>query len=823
MESTRRPHFGLLLRQFRAEAGMTQQELAERAKMSAEAIGALERGTRTRPRRDTVLLLGNALVLSADQQALLEGTAELSRRASHQVRLSGVKAPVLRLVGPDESPATPHNLPRSLTSFVGRERACGEITDLLGRHGIVTLVGSGGVGKTRVALEIAGSLLDRYPDGVWLVDLAPVPDPEHVGEAILRVLEIPSSSGPPTEAIVAYLKRRRTLLLLDNCEHVVAAVGEVVAAVAQSCPGVHLLSTSRQGLEVAGECAYGVPSLDNAAAVQLFSDRARTAHAGFALGAENAAAVEEICGRLDGIPFAIELAAARVCVLAPRQIADRLDERFRLLSSVDTNAAPRHRTMTALLEWSYDLLSAREQRFFEALSVFAGGCTLEAATAVCAEDGEDEFGVLDLIASLVNRSLLVAELAGETQRYRFLETMRQYAAQKLAQRGATDEVARRHAQAYLALAQRLEAAMDTTSDRELLAASEPEQDNWRAALRWTLGKGRDIRLGQRICALAPDVVWSPATSAEGTRWLGKALALICDATPAALVADLHLADAHAWGISSNPGLALLDTQRALLRYRALGDSLGVARAQGSLGFSLVIYFRLDEGEALLHEALLAARRLDKPRLTARVLTYLGYAKSYRNDFAAGRAYLAEAFEIATAVGANRQVAKALAVQASLEYDAGEVETAIRLTRLAIEKQRSLSAPVPPAWTVHLALLLTVAGQYAEARTDAAQAVESAIEYRMSGMVVLALQTLVVPHVLGNRSDLPAAEAQREAKLLGFVETHFPYPKVYGLISESERAVEMLRDLLGPDEVARLMAAGAAMAEDAAVEEARALV
>ena len=511
MKAIDRPQFGTLLRRLRLEAGLTQQELAEQAKLSVEAISQLERGTRTRPHRNTIALLAEALGLSAQDAALLESAADISRNVAQRMRRAAVNSSVLRLVRPDEKSAVPHNLPLQLTSFVGRERDCPEIDDLLERHNLVTLVGSAGVGKTRAALEVAGNRLERYPDGVWFVDLAPLRDRSLVGEAILSALQVPSASGPAINDIVAYLKRRQLLLLLDNCEHLAMSVQDVVTAIVQMCASVHVLATSRQSLEVAGEHAYRLPSLDGSAAARLFIDRARAADASFAFGDDTANAVSEICRRLDGIPLAIELAAARVQVLAARQIAERLNQRFRLLVSADSKALPRHRTMAALLDWSYDLLSAREQRFFDALSVFDGGCTLETAMAVCAQENEDELDMLELIASLVRKSLLIAERSGEAKRYRLLESTRQYAANKLAERGTHDEFARRHAHAFRELAKTLEASLDSISDRDLADLSQTERENWRSALEWTLGTKHDVTLGQRIAATDALVLWDSVT------------------------------------------------------------------------------------------------------------------------------------------------------------------------------------------------------------------------------------------------------------------------------------------------------------------------
>ena len=396
MEAAGRPHFGALLRQLRCDAGMTQQELAERAKLSVEAISQLERGIRTRPQRQTVALLGSALDLSPEQKTIFASAISATHPPRQRGRSEALKASLLRLVRSDALVTPSHNLPQQLTSFVGRDQEVSEIAALLREHRLVTVVGAGGVGKTRVAVQVAADLQDGFPDGVWLVELAALPRQELVETAVLHSLNLASTSGPALDVVTAYLRPRRLLLILDNCEHVIAQAREVVGNIVEACPSVYILATSRQALALLGERVYQLPSLavppascrtasDAASfeAVALFCDRSHAVGAPFALDDENARDVVNICRRLDGIPLAIEFAAARAKVLAPRQIAQRLDQRFRLLTGGDPRALPRHQTVTALLDWSYDLLTPREQSFFESLSVFAGGCTFEAAVAVC--------------------------------------------------------------------------------------------------------------------------------------------------------------------------------------------------------------------------------------------------------------------------------------------------------------------------------------------------------------------------------------------------------------------------------------------------------
>jgi predicted ATPase len=344
----------------------------------------------------------------------------------------------------DEATIAKHNLPRQLSSFVGRENELAEIAELLKVPGFVTLVGAGGIGKTRCALAVATAVVDEFADGVWFVDLAPVADPA-LANAIAQAFDLPLSPNlPPLDTVVGYLKRKHLLLVLDNCEHVVAQARAVVATILHACPEVHILATSREGLHVAGEQQYRLPSLAvpppdapaqeilNFAGARLFADRALAVDRRFVIGDDNARYVGEICRRLDGIPLAIELAAARVNVLSPQQLAQKLDEWFRVLTGGDRTALARHQTMRALIDWSYDLLTEDEQRVFRTLSVFAGGCTLQTATTVCSED---EIVTLERLSSLVEKSLLQAEPSDGGTRYQLLESMRQYAHERLVERG----------------------------------------------------------------------------------------------------------------------------------------------------------------------------------------------------------------------------------------------------------------------------------------------------------------------------------------------------------------------------------------------------
>jgi predicted ATPase/DNA-binding XRE family transcriptional regulator len=838
MEAADRAHFGTLLRQFRLDAGMTQQDLAERSKLSVEAISTLERGARTRPHNDTVILLARALDLSPQREALLRSAVDTSRRAQ-RARVS--KVSLLRLVPSGTQAAPRTNLPRPLTSFVGRERELDEIATLLREHRLVTIIGAGGVGKTRIAVQVCGQVPDDFPDGTWLVDLAPLEQHALVESTLLTALQLPSTTGSALEVIIAYLKTRRLLLILDNCEHLIARAGDVAAKIAEACPSVHVLATSRQALEVAGERAYRLPSLAvppvsfrNAqealshGAVALFTDRALAGRSGFSLSEDNAPDVVEICRRLDGIPLAIELAAARVNVLAPRQIAERLNERFRLLTNADSRVLPRHQTMTALIDWSYDLLTQREQRFFESLSVFAGGCTLQGAVSVCGTHGEDELDVVDLIASLAGKSLLVAELAGDAQRYRLLESSRQYAKDKLIGRGEQAAVARLHTLFFAELAERLNDSWERMPDREWLPEANIESENWRAALDWAFGKGGDLVLGQRLAA-AGRVLRRSFTLIEAGRWVRMALDLVDENTPSALVASLELASSAMAARVAERTACLKAAERALKRYSELGDLAGMAQAQTIMGHSLVIFERFAEAEPLLKEALKVARELGCRRLAAEALRIIAHARSLVGDFSGARSTYTEALGLARTAGAELLAAAMVASLSGNEYDAGDLETALRLMTDALQAYRRLGLSTLPdvaACLGDIAKYLIALRRYDEARVHAHEALELAREVRHQVIVAGSLQQLAVlallkPHI----ENGPAFEAHAAAAhIFGFFDTRWKtlgVPKKYGL-PEYDSALELLRDAIGADVVARLMAAGASMTEDEAIAQTLAL-
>ncbi|HZT40750.1 MAG TPA: adenylate/guanylate cyclase domain-containing protein, partial [Chthonomonadaceae bacterium] len=453
---------------------------------------------------------GGQVLLSEVTQGLtsdaLPSAASLQNLGEHRLRDLSRPETVFQLLHPDlpakypplkslDSPDLPNNLPLHITSFIGREQEMAEVKNLLAGTRLLTLVGLGGAGKTRLALAIGAEVLEEYPDGVWLVELAPLSEPGLVPPAVASTLNLQEEPGRALlQTLTTALKCRRMLLVLDNCEHLLSACATFADTLLRACPQVKILATSREVLGIAGETVYRVPPLAlpdpdrlpsiellmQFEAVRLFLDRATAVSTAFSITSENASAVARLCCQLDGLPLAIELAAARVRAMPVEQVASRLDDRFRLLTGGSRTALPRQQTLRALIDWSYDLLDESEKCLLRRLSVFTGGWTLEAAEAVCGADGED---VLDLLTSLVDKSLVVYEEQGDQGRYRMLETVRQYGRERLAD---TDpeaaSVGQLHAEYYLSLAEQAAAQLLGPEQQRWLARLEREQDNLRAVL-----------------------------------------------------------------------------------------------------------------------------------------------------------------------------------------------------------------------------------------------------------------------------------------------------------------------------------------------------
>jgi predicted ATPase/DNA-binding CsgD family transcriptional regulator len=596
---------------------------------------------------------------------------------------------------PPSAPAR-GNVPAALTGLVGRDPELAELARLLDETRLLTLTGAGGVGKTRLALAAAQAAADDYPDGVWLVELAAVLDPVLVPRAVADVFRVRDRPGrPPLAALVAHLRGRRLLLLLDNCEHLLDTCARLADALLHGCPGVRVLATSREVLGIAGEVGWRVPSLAAPppdvssperlpayAAVHLFLDRAQAARPDFALTPRNAAAVAEICRRLDGIPLALELAAARVTGLTPEQIAARLDDRFRLLTTGSRTALLRQQTLRATVEWSYALLDERERALFGRLAVFAGGFALEAVEAVGAGDGVEPAAAIDLLLRLVDKSLVVAADDGHgAARYRLLETLRLFAWERLVESGEEEAVRARHAAYCLALAEAAEPRTYPAETRgaalEQLARAQPDL---RLALRWLHARGERGR-ALRLAAALGNFWYHRDAFDEGRAWL----ALVLDADrehegDGEGRAELGRARARArhglgrlalW--QGDLALAAAQFEANLPYFRALDDRWEVAHTLAWLGFVAQRRGAYAVARLCFEEELALYRETGDRTAISWALHCVGCLAVDEEDYAAARPPLEEGLRLARALGEPHEIANMLSGLGQLDYQQGRLE------------------------------------------------------------------------------------------------------------------------------------------------------
>jgi predicted ATPase/DNA-binding SARP family transcriptional activator len=576
-------------------------------------------------------------------------------------------------------------LPVQLTSFIGRERELAEVRRLLAGTRLLTLTGAGGSGKTRLALEAAGGATPELVDRVACVELAPLTDGRRVPELVASQLGISEQPGRSTmDALVAALRTGRLLLVLDNCEHVIEPCAVLADTLLRACPDLRIMATSRAALGIGGETAWLVPLLTvpdpgdpaeravHAESVQLFVARARDVRPDFGIDAENVAAVVQICRRLDGIPLALELAAARLRSLPPEQVARRLDNRFQLLTTGSRTALPRQQTLRATIDWSYELLAAPERLLFERLAVFAGSFALEAAESVCADAGIPADAVLDLLSSLVEQSLVELVEHGGAARYRLLETVLQYAAERLDARGADAAVRARHARFYHALVIEAEPHLTTPNRRLWIDGIDRDFDNVRRALGWLA-----VHEPRGALTLAGSLCWywfATERWSEGRRWLEAAL----DATseldvPRDRAAALFAAGVIA-GLQTDAAAARPWLEQSIALAMETGDERLAAYARNYLGLVLVHLAR-PEAVAPLTTALHWFR--EHGDLYGLRLALLLLGTDHMIHGRAGEAIRAmeEGVDVAREFGLQRELAIALQMLGTAVFDAGDVDRA----------------------------------------------------------------------------------------------------------------------------------------------------
>jgi predicted ATPase/class 3 adenylate cyclase len=620
-----------------------------------------------------VLLSGVSRDLCRDS---LPSGCTLKPLGEHRLKDLGRPELVFQLCHPDlspefpplrslDSPDLPNNLPRQVTSFIGREKELKEVGALIKKSRLVTFTGSGGCGKTRLALQAAADLLDGSGNGVWLVELASLSDPDLVPPTIAMALSVKEEAGRTmTQSLTDHLKSKHLFLVLDNCEHLLDACARLSDTLVRSCPRVHILATSREGLGIAGETVYQVPSLSSPdprrsqtpeglsqyEAVRLFIERAEQVSPAFRVTSENAPALASVCHRLDGIPLAIELAAARMRIMTVEEVNQKLNQRFRLLTGGSRTALPRQQTLRSLLDWSYDLLSVAEKALLRRLSVFSAGWTLDAAERVCSDEVVEEWELLDLLTSLADKSLMVADERDGRTRYRLLETVAQYSRDRLIESGEGETWRDRHLAHFLDFAEEAAPHLRGADPQVWMERLESEHDNLRAALEWSGTSERAEGL-LRFC----DALWwfwcTRGYLSEAREQLERSLSAPGAEARTSLRIRVLNASGYVGELQGDPARSQECFEESLAISRELGDEVEAAYALNGLGWAACHHLGdLDTARERFEGMLAIFHQLEDKRGIANSLHNLGWVARYRGDWDAARALLEEGLAIHREVG-----------------------------------------------------------------------------------------------------------------------------------------------------------------------------
>jgi predicted ATPase len=699
-------------------------------------------GTHAFPMNAAGELVGFLAVESRHGVYDAEELAALSGLAKDLALAVAAIDPVVRL----NKNRVPHNLPADLPALVGRERDIESLSAALRTTRLLTIAGSGGVGKTSVALAVAASELSQHEQGVWFVDFAPI----HTGDVVIFTLLSALGGGSAEEdaareKLLEYIRERNLLLVLDNCEHLMSAIVPVVIDILAQCPRVSVIATSREILHVAGEHVYRLSPLPPESAVELFVERALSVNPAFDSQTQTGA-IASICERLDGVPLAIELAAARVRALGPAEILDHLDERFRLLTSGDRAALPRQQTLSATIAWSFELLSAEEQSLFERLAAFRGSFSLAAATAICQTGGAcDEYHVLDLLTSLADKSL-VTVMIGTATRYRLLESIRAFAAQRAAETTATTIVRHQHAVYFNNVAAKAYHQFDTKLPAGWLERLSPDIDNFRAALEWTLQGDGDRLLGAQLAADLGPLFLRMGLLAEGLRWCEKARHVPCLLDTTAGRIEYVASMMHNNLVASAQALSC--AQRAVALLAETSDRRGLIRALSQVAQQYAKGHRFADAAGPAAQAIAMARELGEPRVLATVLRRCAFALP-PEQIAQARVLFEEALGVSRSADDREETCFVLTWWSLRESDAGCYDRSIGFASQALEYADGEARQYLQLNIAECAILV---GRAHEAQPHAREALHLALESQHQVVIALAAAFAAPGHARTNATD-----------------------------------------------------------------------